>query len=123
MSGADTSQGEGWWQADDGKWYPPQQDTRMAAPAPQPTGGGQVQLPSNVTSASPGIRLGSYLLEIVLFIFTLGIGWLIWAATIGGTGQTPAKRLLNLRVIGCDTTSRWRPLSLPGCFPDIQRGE
>ena len=22
MSGADTSQGEGWWQADDGKWYP-----------------------------------------------------------------------------------------------------
>lgn len=32
---SDTSQGPGWWQASDGKWYPPEQ-----APAPQAGGGG-----------------------------------------------------------------------------------
>ena len=34
---------------------------------------------------------------------TLGIGWLIWAAIIAGQGQTPAKHLLNLRVIRVGT--------------------
>jgi len=38
-----------------------------------------------------------------LYVVTLGIGWLIWAAMIAGTGQTPAKRLLGIRVIGADT--------------------
>lgn len=32
---SDTSQGEGWWQASDGKWYPPEQ-----APGATPGGGG-----------------------------------------------------------------------------------
>jgi len=56
-----------------------------------------------VQCASPWLRLGSYLLEGVLYVVTLGIGWLIWAAMIAGTGQTPAKRLLGIRVIGADT--------------------
>ena len=60
-------------------------------------------LPTGVNSANPWIRLGAYLLEGVLVTVTLGIGWLIWAATTGPTGQTPAKRLLSLRVIRADT--------------------
>ena len=32
---SDSSQGPGWWQASDGKWYPPEQ-----APGAQPAGGG-----------------------------------------------------------------------------------
>jgi len=35
-------------------------------------------------------------------VVTLGIGWIIWAAMIVGSGQTPAKRLLHLRVISAD---------------------
>lgn len=62
-----------------------------------------LQLPAGVQCASPWLRLGSYLLEGVLYVVTLGIGWLIWAAMIAGTGQTPAKRLLGIRVIGADT--------------------
>jgi hypothetical protein len=39
MSGAETSQGPGWWQASDGKWYPPEQKPGAAPstpPAPSP---------------------------------------------------------------------------------------
>ncbi len=35
---SDSSQGEGWWQASDGKWYPPQQPP---APGQQPPAPGQ----------------------------------------------------------------------------------
>jgi uncharacterized RDD family membrane protein YckC len=62
-----------------------------------------ILFPTGVQVANPWMRLGSYLLEFLLAIVTLGIGWLIWAAMIAGTGQTPAKRLLKLRVIRADT--------------------
>jgi hypothetical protein len=39
MSGADTSQGEGWWQASDGKWYPPE-PVPSSLPPPPPPGAG-----------------------------------------------------------------------------------
>ena len=50
--------------------------------------------------ASPWIRLGASVLEDVLFVVTLGVGWLVWAALVADKGQTPAKQLLHLRVIG-----------------------
>ncbi len=34
---SDSSQGPGWWQASDGRWYPPEQRSQ---PAPSPGGGG-----------------------------------------------------------------------------------
>jgi len=36
MSGADSSQGPGWWQASDGKWYPPEQTPAASPPVPTP---------------------------------------------------------------------------------------
>lgn len=65
--------------------------------------GDELPLPGGVTAASPWIRLGALVLESVLAVVTLGIGWIIWALVIVGRGQTPAKALLNLRVI--DTRS------------------
>ncbi len=94
---SDTSQGEGWWMASDQKWYPPQSASTIAPPAPVPAGG--VGLPAGVVSANPWIRLGSSLLDSLLVGVTLGIGWIIWASMTAGSGQTPAKKLLNLRVI------------------------
>ncbi len=35
---SDTSQGPGWWQASDGKWYPPEQAPGYTAPSPQSSG-------------------------------------------------------------------------------------
>ena len=75
-----------------------------ATPPQQPmTQGAGTVLPAGVTAASPWVRLGSYFVESILVFVTLGIGWLIWASTTAGTGQTPAKRLLKLRVV--DATS------------------
>lgn len=55
--------------------------------------------PVGVREAGAGLRFVAYLLDSVLQAVTLGIGWLIWAAIIAGKGQTPAKQILNLRVI------------------------
>ena len=70
-------------------------------------------LPPGVQFASPWRRLGGYLLEGVLVIVTVVIGWLIWAAVIGGKGQTPAKQLLGMRVI---RTDGMRPAGLGWMF-------
>jgi uncharacterized RDD family membrane protein YckC len=34
----------------------------------------------------------------VLAVITLGIGWLIWSLIVWGEGQTPAKKILKIRV-------------------------
>jgi len=62
-----------------------------------------VVLPSGVAVASPWMRLGSYFLEGILMFVTLYIGWLIWGCMTASSGQTPAKRVLKLRVIDSGT--------------------
>jgi RDD family/Protein of unknown function (DUF2510) len=192
---SDTSQGQGWWLASDGKWYPPEtapaaavpvtpagsptqamasgntpsteQSTQppqptvpqgwyvdphnptgqrfwngtswteqtqvMAATVPPPTPGnsstamvipastivrpcptcgrdwgagiacqfcGQVErLPSGVQLSSPGRRFGGYLMEFLLLIITLVIGYLIWTLIVFKDGQTPGKQVLKMRVV------------------------
>lgn len=56
-------------------------------------------LPNGVVVASPGARVLCWFLDGVLMSVTLGIGWLIWAGMLVSKGQTPAKKLLNLRVV------------------------
>lgn len=62
---SDTSQGEGWWMASDGKWYPPESAQRPAppsAPYQQP----QAQQTNGLAIAS----------------LVLGILWLYWIGSI-----------------------------------------
>lgn len=73
--------------------------TNHDASVPAQPMGDELPLPAGVAAASPWIRLGAVVLESVLVLVTLGIGWIIWALMIVGRGQTPAKALLNLRVI------------------------
>ncbi len=56
-------------------------------------------LPRGVVLASPARRLGGYLMEGVLFVVTLGIGYLIWWVVVLGRGQTPGKQVLGMRVL------------------------
>ena len=58
-----------------------------------------VQGDSATELASPGARLGSYLLEALLAIFTLGIGWLIWSFVIWGQGTTPGHKILKQYIV------------------------
>lgn len=58
-----------------------------------------------VSTALPGHQvsyarrfLGDFLLEYLIFSFTLGIGWFFWFASTARHGQTPAKQLLGVRI-------------------------
>ena len=53
MSGADSSQGPGWWQASDGKWYPPEQRPGAAPTSPTPPVAPASQPPASTPSAVP----------------------------------------------------------------------
>ena len=48
-------------------------------------------------------RLGAYALDCVLAALTLGIGWIIWSLIVWGEGQTPAKKILKIRVYATTT--------------------
>ena len=44
-------------------------------------------------------RLAGAILDGLLFVLTLGIGWVIWYLIVARGGQSPAKQLLHTRVI------------------------
>ncbi len=58
-------------------------------------------LPQGVRPRSIGRVVRAYVLAVLLFIVTLGIGYIIWSLVAWGHGQTPAQRLFGLRC--------WRP--------------
>jgi uncharacterized RDD family membrane protein YckC len=74
-----------------------------AAPAPvaAPVVGSHTVAGLEVTSA--GRRIGAYLLEGVLISVTFVIGWFIWSLVLWGQGQSPAKKLLGMRVVDLQT--------------------
>lgn len=53
--------------------------------------------------SSPGRRLGGYLLEGLLAIVTLGIGYIIWMLVVFARGQTPGKQALGMHVVRLGT--------------------
>jgi uncharacterized RDD family membrane protein YckC len=61
------------------------------------------ELPATVRLSSAWRRLGGYLLEGLLILLTLLIGWLVWSIIVWGRGQTPAKQLLGMRVLNRET--------------------
>ncbi len=62
-----------------------------------------------VKLAGLGRRVGAYVLDVILFILTLVIGYIVWWLFTLRRGQTPGKRLLGIRVIRADgTPSEWR---------------
>ena len=87
-------------------------------PAPQgygqPAWGAQGAYPAvwsrpGAKLATPGSRLGALLLDGLLIIVTLFVGWMVWSLVVWGRGTTPAKSLLRQRVIDATTgqTATW----------------
>jgi uncharacterized RDD family membrane protein YckC len=62
-----------------------------------------VVLREGVVISSPGRRFLAMLLDVGLAIVTLGIGWLIWSLFTYKTAQTPAKKIMNMRMIDART--------------------
>lgn len=92
------------------QWRPPAQD--WGAPAqqwqmPAQQGGAPVQpahdLVPTSALASPGVRLGAALLNGLLFVVTLGIGYLVWTLVLWSEGTNPGKKICGLRVVKADT--------------------
>ena len=44
---------------------------------------------------TPGGRLSALLLDLVLIVITLGVGWLVWSLIAWSNGRTPARQLLG----------------------------
>ena len=59
-------------------------------------------LPCGILLSSAGRRFGGFLLEGVLIVCTLGIGWIIWSLIVWAQGLTPAKQVLGMRVVRLD---------------------
>ena len=55
--------------------------------------------PATGALATQGRRFAGFILDVLLAIFTLAIGWLVWFLIIAGRGQTPAKQILRMRVV------------------------
>lgn len=73
---SDTSQGPGWWQASDGKWYPPEQQ-----PGYQPDQAGQ---PAGGGAGGGGTDLGSTLsYAFNKFIQNIGDWLVLWLILVG----------------------------------------
>jgi hypothetical protein len=49
--------------------------------------------------ASVGKRMEALALAPLLFVVTLGVGWLVWCVVEWANGRTPSYRLLGLRVV------------------------
>jgi len=95
---SDASQGPGWWQASDGKWYPPEQAPSYQAPIPQPTMGQPG--PGGAAMTTPGVspygplaewsqRAVGFLIDIGIVI-AVGIVGFIITAIVGVISNTLA---------------------------------
>jgi uncharacterized RDD family membrane protein YckC len=76
---------------------------------------GQVKmLPVGVTFTTAGRRFGQYLLDILLAIVTLGIGYLIWSLFIWRRGETPAMQILRIKCVKLETgqAATWGTMAL-----------
>jgi len=86
---SDTSQGPGWWQASDGKWYPPEQ-----APASPPPGQAPGGVPASSVDIGAALAYGwkkfvqylGQIVIIVLIIVAVNIGFRVVGTAVGGDG-------------------------------------
>lgn len=76
-----------------------------AFPPPPPPGpfAGSFAAPGAVVPVSVGTRVGATLLDVLLMIVTLGIGWLIWAVVLLKDSTSPAKKMMGLVIVDVNT--------------------
>ena len=77
--------------------YPP------PPPPPSVAATSQVVVPTQLASA--GSRLGAALLDGLLMVVTLFIGWLIWSIVLWKQSTSPAKKMLGMVVIDANSGS------------------
>jgi uncharacterized RDD family membrane protein YckC len=66
------------------------------------------EMPASIRLSSAWRRLGGNLLDGLLILVTLLIGWIVWSIVLWDRGQTPAKQLLGMRVLHRNTLTSAR---------------
>jgi uncharacterized RDD family membrane protein YckC len=75
---------------------------------------GAERVPAGIPLTNPWARLGAALLDVLLIIVTLFIGWAIWTLIVWSKGQTPGKQICGQRVVMKQTgqAARWGDMAL-----------
>jgi len=72
-------------------------------PPPPSNNSGSFGAGAGVVPCGNGVRFGALLLDSLLFIVTCGIGWLIWDIVLWQQSTSPAKKMLNLKIVDINT--------------------
>jgi uncharacterized RDD family membrane protein YckC len=75
---------------------------------------GAERVPAGIPLSNPWARLGAALLDMLLIIVTLFIGWLVWTLIVWARGQTPGKQICGQRVVMKSTgrAASWGEMAL-----------
>ena len=75
----------------------------FSSPPPPPPSNNSSSFSAGVVPCGNGVRLGALLLDSLLFVVTCGIGWLIWSIILWQQSTSPAKKMLNLKIVDINT--------------------
>ena len=78
-------------------------DPFSSPPPPPPSSNNSGSLGTGVVPCGNGVRFGALLLDSLLFVVTCGIGWLIWDIVLWQQSTSPAKKMLNLKIVDINT--------------------
>lgn len=72
-------------------------------PPPPPSRASSVPVAPAGQMATAGSRIGAALLDGLLMVVTLFIGWLIWSIVLWKQSTSPAKKMLGMTVVDANT--------------------
>ncbi|MSO15780.1 MAG: RDD family protein [Ilumatobacteraceae bacterium] len=75
----------------------------FSSPPPPPPYNNSGSFSASVVPCGNGTRLWATVLDGLLFIVTCGIGWLIWDIVLWQQSTSPAKKMLNLKIVDLNT--------------------
>jgi uncharacterized RDD family membrane protein YckC len=75
----------------------------FSSPPPPPPSNNSGSYGGDVVPCGNGVRFGALLLDSLLFVVTCGIGWLIWSIVLWQQSTSPAKKMLNLKIVDINT--------------------
>ena len=75
----------------------------FSSPPPPPPSNNSSSFSAGVVPCGNGVRFGALLLDSLLFVVTCGIGWLIWDIVLWQQSTSPAKKMLNLKIVDINT--------------------